>query len=158
MKNQDWLKIVWKWKFNIKDTITWKERVIEKFNLIPTVWKTAFAAQMSWDNTTNIWDNLYIAIWDDATAPVIWDTILWNETTRKAAWSTNFSAWTANIAVFFAAAEATWTHREFGLFGDWNASTASWTVDTGILFSHVWVNVAVSATETLTITFSISFT
>lgn len=158
MNNCDWLKIVWKWKFQIKDTITWKEREIEQYNLIPSVWKEAFAAQMSGDNTTNIGDNLYIAVWDDATAPAIGDTTLWNETARKAVWSTSFSAWTASIAVFFAAWEATWTHREFGLFGDWNTTTASGTVDTGILFSHVAVNVSVSATETLTITFSISFT
>ncbi len=159
MKNQnEWLKITWKWKFEIQDTITWKIRVIEKFNLIPTVWLTAFAAQISGDNTTDIGDNLFIAVWDDPTSPAIWDTILWNETTRKAVWSTSFASWTASIAVFFAATEATWTHREFWLFGDWNSSTASWTVDTGILFSHVWpLSVAISAVETLTITFSISF-
>jgi len=158
MNKNDWLKIIWKWKFKIKDSITWKERVIEQFNLIPAVWKEAFAAQMAWDNTANIWDNLYIAVWDDATAPASWDVALWNETARKAAWSTSFSAWTASIAVFFAAWEATWTHREFWLFWDWNTTIASWTVDTWILFSHVWVNVSVSAVETITITFSISFT
>ncbi len=157
MKTQDWLKIVWKWNFKIKDTITWKERVIEKFNLIPAVWKEAFAAQMSWDNTTDIWDNLFIAVWDDATAPASWDTTLWNETTRKAAWSTSFSAWTASIVVFFAAWEATGTHREFWLFGDGNTTTASWSADSGILFSHVGVSVSVSAVETITISFSISF-
>lgn len=158
MQIQEWLKIIWKWRFEIEDTITWKKRVIEKYNLIPTVGKTAFAAQMSWDNTTDIWDNLFIALWSDATSPAIWDTTLWTETTRKAVWSTSFSWWTASIAVFFAATEATWTHKEFGLFWDWNTSTASGTVDTGILFSHVAVNVSIGSTETLTITFDISFT
>lgn len=158
MKINEWLKITWKWKFEIKDIITWKIRIIEKFNLIPSVWKQAFAIQLAWDNTTQIWDNLFIAVWDDATAPAIWDTTLWNETTRKAVWSTNASWWVSNIAVFFAAWEATWTHREFWLFWDWNTSTASGSADTWILFSHIAVNVSVSASETLTATFQITFT
>ena len=127
-------------------------------NLIPTVGLTAFAAQMSGDNTTNIGDNLYIAVGSNVTAPLAGDTQLGTETTRKAAGSTSFSAGIASIAVFFAATEATGTHREFGLFGDGNAATASGAANSGILFSHVAANVAVAATETLTLTFELTFT
>lgn len=158
MKKAESIKIVWKWRFEMEDIHTWKKRIHEEYNLIPTVGKQAIAIQLAWDNTTNMWDNLFIALWDSAVAPAVSDTILGNETTRKAAWSTNASSWVTNIAVFFAAWEATWTHKEFWLFGDWNTTIASWSVDTGILYSHVSTTVSISASETLTATFTISFT
>lgn len=61
--------MIGKWTFDIQDTITGKTRKIEEYNLIPTVAKEAFAAQMSNGNTTNIGDNLYVAIGSDPTAP-----------------------------------------------------------------------------------------
>lgn len=126
-------------------------------NLITTAGKTAYAAQASGDNTTDIGDNPYIAVGSNAAAPVVGNTTLGTEVARKLAGSTSFAAAVASIAVFFAATEATGTHREFGLFGDGNAATASASVDTGTLFSHVAANVAVGATETLTITFQLTF-
>ena len=132
-------------------------REYDYYNLVPTVGLTAFAAQMSGDNTADIGDNLYVGVGDDATAPAAGDTTLGNETARKLVGSTSFAGPVASIAVFFAATEATGTHREFGLFGNGNTTTASASADSGILFSHVGVNVAVSATETLTITFELTF-
>ena len=152
------LRIIGKWKFEIRDEKTGElKRTIEKHNLIPTVGLTAFAAQISGDNTTNIGDNLYVAVGDDVTPPAIGDTILGNETARKAAGSTSFAGAVGSIAVFFAAGEATGTHKEFGLFGDGNAAVAGAGADSGVLFSHVAVNVAVAAIETLTVTFTITF-
>lgn len=146
-----------KWLFDIEDTVTGKKRHIEEYNIIPTVAKTAFAAQMAGDNSTDIGDNLYVALGSNTTTPAAGDTQLGTEVTRKAASSTSFSGAVCSIATFFAAGEATGTHREFGLFGNGNASTASGTANTGILFSHVAANVTVSATETLTCTFQITF-
>lgn len=157
-KINDWLSMLGQWDFTIRDIFTWKERKYHEYNLIPTIAKTAFASQMSWDNTKDIGDNLYIALGSNATAPVAADTILWTEVTRKAASSTTFSWAVGYVSTFFAAWEATGTHREFGLFWDWNATTCSGTADTGILFSHVAANITVGATETLTAQFSISFT
>lgn len=158
IKNQEWLKMTGEWNFLIKDIITWEEREYHHFNLIPTVAKIAFAAQMSWDNTTDIWDNLYVALWSNTTAPAISDTQLWTETQRRAQDSTTFSWAVWYISAFFAAWVATGTHREFWLFWNWNSSTASWTANTGILFSHVATNISIASTETLTCSFQISFT
>lgn len=158
MKIQQWVWMIWEWNFTIKDIISWKERKVHEFNLIPTVAKTAFAAQISWDNTTDIWDNLYIALGSNTTTPTSWDTQLWTETTRKIVSSTTFSGAIWYISIFFAVWEATGTHREFWLFWNWNASTASATVNTGILFSHVAANISIASTETLTCSFQISFT
>ncbi len=158
MKNMnDWFEMVWEWNFLIKDIITWEERKYHHFNVIPTVAKVAHAIQMAGDNTTNIGDNLYIALWSNATAPAVWDTQLWTEVTRKAASSTTSSWAVWYISAFFAAWEATWTHREFWLFWDWNATTCSATINTGILFSHVAANITVGASETLTCQFQITY-
>ena len=157
MNNQWLLTLKWEWNFTVKDTITGKERHYHEYNLIPTVWKTAFAAQISWDNTTEIGDNLYIALGSNVTTPAITDTQLGTEVVRKVQQSTTYSGPVAYISTFFAAWEATGTHREFGLFGNGTTSTASGSANSGILFSHVAVNITVSATETLTVTFQITF-
>ena len=52
-----------RWTFEIHDAKTGKlKRVIKKDNLIPTVGKTAHAAQMVGGNSTDIGDNLFIAL------------------------------------------------------------------------------------------------
>lgn len=98
------------------DIVTGEKRQIKKDNLIPTVAKTAFAAQMSGDNVTDIGDNLYVALGSSVVAVAAGDTQLGEEVVRKVASSTSFSGAICSIATFFAAGEATGTHREFGLF------------------------------------------
>lgn len=153
----DGFKMKGEWIFVIEDTETGFSRRTHAFNIIPTVAKTAFAAQISGDNTTDIGDNLYIALGSNTTAPAAGDTQLGTEVVRKTATSTTFSGAVGYVSVFFAAGEATGTHREFGLFGNGNASAASGTANTGILFSHVAANITVSSVETLTCQFSITF-
>lgn len=157
-KKEEGIKFMGNWKFEIRDSLTGElKRTIEEHNLVPTVAKTAFAAQMSGDNSTDIGDNLYIAVGSNVTPPAAGDTQLGTEVVRKVAGSTSFAGGVASIAVFFAATEATGTHKEFGLFGNGNASTASGAANSGILFSHTAVDVTVGATETLTITVEITF-
>lgn len=151
------MKMKWEWNIKIKDTITQKEREYHYFNIIPTIAKTAFASQISGDNTTNIGDNIYVALWSNVVAPAYTDVQLWTETTRKSASSTTYSWVVWYIAVFFAVWEATWTHKEMGLFWDWISTTASWSANSWILYSHVAVDFSISATETLTTTFQITF-
>lgn len=146
------------WKFDVRDVAGNLIRRTVKKNLIPTIGLVALAAQLSGQNTTNIGDNLYIAIGDSTTAPSLSDLLLGNETARKAPGSSEYSnTTTATIVVFFAPGEATGTHKEFGLFGDGKDSVASATADTGILFSHVSADVNVGATESLTITYEVEF-
>ena len=145
-----------KWKFIIQEE-NGNTRIIEKTNVLPTVGRVAMAKQLAGTNTTVMGDNLYIACGNDATAPVVADTVLGNETTRKAVSSATNLSVVGIISTFFAVGEATGTHQEFGLFGDGDASTASASADTGILYSHVTQAVTISATETLTVEFSINF-
>lgn len=156
---KDTIKIKGIWTFKIHDAATGElKRTIVKKNLIPTVGKTAFACQMAGSATKDVGDNKYVACGSNTTAPALSDTQLGTEVVRKAISSSSYALGVASIAVFFAATEATGTHREFGLFGDGNATTASAAANSGILYSHVAANVTVSATETLTITFEITFT
>jgi len=69
MKIKNDIGMVGKWLFEIEDTVTGAKRQIEAYNLIPTVAKTAFAAQKTGDNTTDIGDNLYVAVGTNTTAP-----------------------------------------------------------------------------------------
>jgi len=155
---QQGIKLKGHYHVEIHDAKTGKlKRTYDYCNLIPTVGLTAFAAQMSGDNTTDVGDNLYIAVGSSTTAPALGDTQLGTEVTRKIVGSTAFSGAVATNAVFFAATEATGTHREFGMFGDGNATTASAAANSGILYSHVAANVTVAATETLTISFQLTF-
>jgi len=149
------------WTFKLFDKDTGKViRVIREKNRVPTVGLEAIAAQFGSSSiTTDIGDNLYIAVGDDATATSAGDTALGNETARKAIASKNSAtSGVASIAVLFAAGEATGTHREFGLFGNGNTTTASGSADTGILYSLSVVNVTISASETLTVTVELTFT
>ena len=133
------------------------KRTYDYDNLIPTVGLAAIAAQFGKTTITkDIGDNLYIAVGSDATAPDAGDTILGPEVARKINGSRSAAGVVASIAVFFAATEATGTHREFGLFGDGDTTTASAAADSGILYSHVAANTTVSPTETLTITFELT--
>jgi len=158
MNKNDGIKLKGHYHIEIHDEKTGElKRTYDYDNLITTVGLTAFAAQMAGDQTTDIGDNLYIAVGSDATAPVIGNTTLGTEVARKAVGSTAFSGAVTTNVVFFAATEATGTHREFGMFGDGNAATASAAADSGILYSHVAANVTVAASETLTVSFQLTF-
>lgn len=153
------LKVEGVWRWEVRSAITGRLMSSgEKRNLVPNIALDALAAQMAGDNINNIGDNLYAAVGDDNTPPAAADTILGNETARKGAGSTAYGGGVASIATFFAAGEATGTHREFGLFGDGLNLTANGGADTGVLFSHIGVNVSVAALETLTLTFEMTFT
>jgi hypothetical protein len=148
------------WTFEVRDKKTGElKRTIKKANLVPTVGLEAIAAQFGNTGITkDIGDNLYIAVGSDSTAAAAGDTTLGTEVTRKAVGSRNdATSGVASIAVFFASGEATGTHREFGLFGDGKTTTASTTPDSGVLYSRTIVNVAVSASETITITVELTF-
>lgn len=146
------------WKFEVRDAVTGElKRTYEADNLVPTVGKSAHASQWTTSKTKDIGDNMYIACGSNATAPAVADTQLGTEVCRKAISSVASAGAVASIAVFFSATEATGTHREFGLFGDGGTTACSVTANTGVLYSHVACNVTVGATETLTVTFTITY-
>lgn len=145
------------WTFEVRENGKLIDKQVKK-NLVPTVGLAAIAAQFgNTAITTDIGDNLYVALGDDNTAPNAADTTLGNEVTRKAVSDRNSTSATANISTFFATGEATGTHLEVGLFGDGDTTTASATPDSGILYSHTNINVTITAAQTLTVSYNLTF-
>jgi len=127
------------------------------YNLTPDIMLQALAAQTAGTNTTNLGDNLYIALGTGNTAPSASDTVLDTETVRKAASDQVQTTTTGKITVFFNSSEVSGSYAEVGLFSNGLTSTASATTDTGILNSRVLEAITLGAGENLTVTFNITY-
>jgi hypothetical protein len=125
-------------------------------NVVPTVGHAALAAQLANAGTYPV-KATYIAVGSDATAPAAGDTTLGTEVARKAIAGASNTSNVATIDGFFNETEANAVLAEAGLFGDGSAIQATATADTGILYSHVAISETKSASETLTITFTMTF-
>jgi len=87
------------------------------------------------------------------TAPAVGDTTLETEVFRKDIFSRSSSSTQIFLTAAYSAGEATGTHKEAGLHINGTA-----TVDTGILFSRVAIDEVVTATDTLTVDYTITLT
>lgn len=132
-------------------------RTIEKKNLTPDVMLAALAAQSAGTNTTELGDNLYIALGTGTNTPNASDTTLQTETVRKAKSDNTRTSNIAKITTFFNSSEVSGTYEEIGLFSNGNTSTASATANTGILNSRILENIVLGAGENLTATFNITY-
>lgn len=151
------LKMYGVWHAVVRDSITGKIVSEHEYkNLVPTVGRSALAKQMTGNETYDV-DVTYFAVGSGTNAPSNSDTTLQTEVARKAVTSSTNNNNEASIATFFAATEATGTHRELGAFGDGDATQASASADSGILYSRAATNITVGATETLTLTYKITF-
>jgi len=124
-------------------------------NIVPTIGRTVLARWLIGDNTYSADTGInYGALGNDNTTPVNADTVLGNETYRKAISSVAYSNNIAYLSMFYTATEVTGTFEEAGLF-----IVGTGTIDTGQLFSHFLTGtIAKSSTETLTVqsTFTIT--
>jgi len=127
------------------------------YNLTPDIMLQALAAQTAGTNTTNIGDNLYIALGTGLTAPNASNTTLETETVRKAASDQSITVATGKVTTFFNSSEVSGTYEEIGLFSNGLALTASGSADSGVLNSRVTENIVLGAGENLTITFNITY-
>ena len=154
MKIADQIKIKGHLKFTIRDKKTGKiKRVAEYDNLITTVGRQLLA-----DNLTNsVPDNTprinYVGLGSGTTAPANADTTLETEAYRNAIASETNSANIAYFTGFFDATETIGTYKEAGLFADGTGAA-----DSGVLFSHVAIDITKSATETLTVDWTVTIT
>ena len=145
------------WTFIVSDQSGQLVRAWQKDNLTPDIMLQALAAQTAGSNTTNLGDNVYIALGTDNTAPVAADETLGTETVRKAATDQVRVDETGKVTVFFTSAEVSGTYEEVGLFSSGLALTASGTADTGVLNSRVTETIILGAGENLTCTFNITY-
>lgn len=152
MKKEELVKLKGHFKFTIRDAKTKKiKRIYEYDNVICTVAKTMIANNLTATSPTNAPRINYVALGTGTTTPAASDTILETEVYRNAVASQTNSNNIAYITGFFTATEDSGTYRECGLFSDGSASA-----DSGILVSHVAINVTKSLTETLTIDWTLT--
>lgn len=149
--------IVGVWDFTVTDNEGNVIRSHRKHNMTPDVMLQALAAQTAGTNTTNLGDNLYIALGTGTTAASASDTVLDTETVRKAASDQVRTGAIGKITVFFNSSEVSGTYEEVGLFSNGLALTASASADTGVLNSRVLESITLGAGENLTVTFNITY-
>lgn len=126
-----------------------EKRVVE--NLIPTVGRTMIADNLTNSSPDNTMLVNYIALGSSGTSPANGDTTLGTEVYRNAVASKTNANNVAYISGFFNSTETTGTYAEAGIFSDGTASA-----NTGILLSHVLISVTKSATETLTVDWTLT--
>lgn len=121
-------------------------------NIIPTVGRAAIANALT-DATPSPASLLisHMALGSGTNAPANGDTTLQTEVYRNAIASLTNSSNLAYATGFYSTTETSGTYREVGLF-----IAGSGTANTGTLLSRSAINITKSATETLTIDYTIT--
>lgn len=120
-------------------------------NIVPTVGRTMIANNLTDSTPDNSMLANYIALGSGTNTPANGDTTLQTETYRNAVASRTNASNVAYITGFFSAVETSGTYREAGIFCNGTGSA-----NTGVLLSRVAINVTKSASETLTIDWTLT--
>ena len=107
-------------------------KTIRVNNLIPTVLKE-LVARMMIDESGYDTGITYFAIGTSNTTPLITDTILGNEVSRKAITKKERASNIITLSTYFVSTSCDYNIKEIGAFGH---STATATKDTGVLAGH----------------------
>jgi len=155
IEKQDNAGIKGHWRFTIRDAETGEiKRVQEYDNLIPTVGRAQIAkaleAALSAIGEVEI---NFTSLGTGLTAPANGDTTLETEVFRKSVASLTSSSNQVFVTAFYTAVEVTGTFKEAGLH-----INGTVTPNSGVLFSRVAIDVTKSASETLTIDYTITIT
>lgn len=143
-----------RYKFTIRDAKTNKiKKIVEYNNLIPLVGRALIANNLSSNAPTNDPYANYVALGTGTTAPANGDTTLETEVYRNPTASATNADNIAYITGFFSAADCNGTYKEAGIF-----CNGTGIADSGILLSRVAIDITKSATETLTLDFSLTIT
>lgn len=139
------------YKFTLTDIHTGKPQVFEYDNII-----TAAAWAMIANNLTDPTpDNSMLlnkaVLGTGTNAPATSDTQLQTETYRNDIASKSNVANIAYATAFFNAAETTGTYREAGIVVDGTASA-----NTGVLVSHVSINITKTSSQTMTLEWTLT--
>lgn len=94
----------------------------------------------------------HCAVGDDNTSPNVADTILGNETSRKALSDGNNNSNQSLLETFFSTSEAVDTHEEFGFFIDGTGAA-----DSGVLMNRFTQTIVKSNTESMNVQTTITY-
>lgn len=138
--------------FTIRDGATDRvKRTYRYKNLVPTVAKTMIANNLTAASPTNTMLATHVVLGSSTTAPAASDTQLGTETYRNTVASITNAANIAYFTGFFTTTETSGTYRECGV-----VSNGTGTANTGILLSHVAINIVKSTSETLTLDWTLT--
>lgn len=152
IKKEESIKISGRLVATLRDIKTGKikERKIYK-NLNPTVMKTMIANNLTDSSPDNNMLVNYGAVGTDGTSPAVGDTTLTAELERTPIASLSNVDNVAQITAFFNENQGNGTLLEAGIFSD-----ATSTTNSGILVSHVNINITKSSAESLTLDWQIT--
>lgn len=139
------------YRFTLEDIKTGKKTVKYYHNIITTVAFTLITNNLTDSTPDNDMLINYAALGSNVAAVAIGDTTLGTETYRNAIASMTNSANIAYATAFFNQTEVTGTFKEAGIFSDGAAG-----VDTGILISHVNIDVTKTNVQKLTIDWTLT--
>jgi len=139
------------WRFTLEDVKTGKKEVKYYHNIIPTVGRTLIANNLTDAAPDNDMLISHAALGTDDTTVLEADTTLGTETYRNAIASMTNSNNIAYATAYYNQTECNGTYKEAGIFCD-GAGGA----DTGILLSHVNIDVTKSNTQKLTVDWTLT--
>lgn len=151
--NEQAIKIKGDVEIVCRDAKTGRVKWIERtHNMFVTTGKNNVAAALAGSVVANKGKVTYCALGGGTTAPALDDTALEDEIGRKLVSVRSSALNVATFQTFFTTSEVIGTLREAGLFGD----TATATADSGVLFCRTAINRTKSASDTLTLTWTIT--
>jgi hypothetical protein len=139
------------YRVELLDVITGEKQVSFHHNVICRVGRTMIANNLTDPTPDNNMLITHAALGDDGTTPAEGDTTLGNEVYRNAIASRTNVNNVAYATAFFNQTEVTGTFLEAGIFSNGTGSA-----NTGILVSHVAINVTKSNTQKLTIDWTLN--
>lgn len=134
----------------LKDVKTGKIIRDEYDNLFVTTGRNAIAERARGGDTGKI---TYCAVGTGTNVPSASDTTLQTEVFRKLIASRTRSGYVVTFKAFYNTSEANAALKEAGLFGD----DATGTTDSGTLFARVNINRTKNSSQTLTISWDVTF-
>ena len=141
------------YRFTLEDVDTGEKTVQYYTNLVPTVGRQLIANNLASASPTNTMKITHAALGSSTTAPANTDTQLTTETYRNAIASTSNSANIAYATAFYSQTETSGTYKEAGIF-----CNATGTANSGILLSHVSIDVTKSTSQKLTVDWTLTIT
>ena len=141
------------YRFTLEDVITGEKIVKYYHNVVPTVGRTMIANNLTSPTPTNTMLINYAALGSNVAVPAIGDTQLGTETYRNVIASRTNLNNVAYATAFFNQTEVTGTFKEAGIF-----SNASATANSGVLVSHVAIDITKTNTQKLTIDWTLTLT
>lgn len=140
------------YRVELVDMITGKKEVKFYHNVVCDAGLTMITNNLTDPTPDNDMLINYVALGDDNTAVAEGDTTLGNEVYRNAVASRTNSGKVAYVTGYFNQTETDGNYKEAGIFAD-----ATGAADSGILVSHVNIDVTKTDTQKLTIDWTLTF-